>query len=76
MTRMTMTAGSYAPAPRNKTPRPVSDLATRLFDAIGAWSDRADQRRLLAAASDHVLHDIGLSRVDADGEAEKPFWRQ
>ena len=78
MTKMMMTAGGYAPLPRNKNePRhPVSDLATRLFDAIGAWNDRAEQRRLLSAASDLTLHDIGISRVDAEGEVEKPFWRK
>ena len=76
MTKMTMIAGGYAPLPRNKGPHPISDFATRLFDAVGAWNDRANQRRLLSAASDHTLHDIGLSRVDAEGEVEKPFWRK
>jgi uncharacterized protein YjiS (DUF1127 family) len=77
MTRMTLTAGNArltqkTPAPR----RSLSGWLVRLFDAIGSWSERADQRRALAAMSDHVLHDIGVSRVDAEGESEKPFWRQ
>ena len=77
MTRLTMTAGGCAPLPRAKTEqRSFSALATWVFDAIGAWSERASQRRMLAAASDDVLHDIGLSRFDADSEAEKPFWRK
>jgi uncharacterized protein YjiS (DUF1127 family) len=25
--------------------------------------------------SDHMLRDIGISRAEAFGEAEKPFWR-
>lgn len=76
MTRITMTAGNGRMA--HKTgPRPsLSSLAVRLFDAIGDWNDRSAQRRTLAAASDHVLHDIGVSRLDAESESEKPFWRR
>jgi uncharacterized protein YjiS (DUF1127 family) len=78
MTKLTMTAGGYAPL-SNKNAKPgrsLSDLAVRLFDAFGTWNERAEQRRALAAASDQVLHDIGLSRLDAEGEVEKPFWRK
>lgn len=77
MTRMTMTAGNGRLTHKTPGPRPsLSGLAVRLFDAVGTWSDRAEQRRALAAISDHVLHDIGLSRLDAEGEVEKPFWRR
>ncbi|HEV2676600.1 MAG TPA: DUF1127 domain-containing protein [Aliidongia sp.] len=75
MTKLTMTAGSAALS-RGTTSHHVAGFATRMFDAIGAWGDRAAQRRLLSAASDHVLHDIGISRLDAEGEVEKPFWRR
>ena len=44
--------------------------------AVGSvWLDRSRQRRQLAQLSDHMLRDIGLTRVDAWAEAEKPFWR-
>jgi len=77
MTRMTMTAGNARLARKTPTPRPsLSSLAVRLFDTIGNWNDRAEQRRALAAVSDHVLHDIGFSRLDAESESEKPFWRR
>lgn len=36
---------------------------------------RAQQRRDLAALSEHSLRDIGLSRSDVDAEIQKPFWR-
>lgn len=78
MTRMTITAGNCPPSPRETAGRgrSLSDLAVRLFDAIGNWSERASQRRALASVSDHVLHDIGMSRLDAEYESEKPFWRK
>lgn len=77
MTRITMTAGNGRMAHKANGPRPsLSALAVRLFDALGDWNDRAAQRRALAAASEHVLHDIGVSRLDAESESEKPFWRR
>ncbi|RCX32350.1 DUF1127 domain-containing protein [Thioalbus denitrificans] len=39
------------------------------------WNQRARQRRQLARLDDYLLRDIGLSRVDAEQEARKPFWR-
>jgi uncharacterized protein YjiS (DUF1127 family) len=33
------------------------------------------QRRTLAMLNDHMLKDIGLSRVDVEREVSKPFWR-
>lgn len=46
-----------------------------LFDRFATWSERRRQRRALEALPDHLLSDIGISRVDAEQEAHKPFWR-
>jgi uncharacterized protein YjiS (DUF1127 family) len=48
----------------------IDDVAAMLF----AWHERARQRRELLSLSDRELHDIGLSRADAAGEGDKPFW--
>lgn len=48
----------------------IDDVATMLF----AWHERARQRRELLSLNDRELHDIGLSRADAVGEGDKPFW--
>jgi uncharacterized protein YjiS (DUF1127 family) len=42
---------------------------------IAEWLHRIESRRDLAGLSDRELRDIGITRVDALGEAEKPFWR-
>jgi uncharacterized protein YjiS (DUF1127 family) len=42
---------------------------------VSVWHTRARQRHVLAVLDDHILRDIGLTRVDADREARKPFWR-
>ena len=39
------------------------------------WQDRASQRRHLSIAEDHMLEDIGLTRVEVAREIRKPFWR-
>jgi len=54
--------------------RPVRPLG-RALDAILSWIDRYRQRRALQAMSDHMLHDIGLSRADVDRVTSKQFWR-
>jgi uncharacterized protein YjiS (DUF1127 family) len=42
-----------------------------------SWLDRPFQRMALRDIADdpHLLRDIGLTREEALGEAEKPFWR-
>ena len=42
---------------------------------VTEWLHRIESRRDLAGLSDRELRDIGITRVDALGEAEKPFWR-
>jgi uncharacterized protein YjiS (DUF1127 family) len=47
----------------------------RLFDALGAWQDRAAERRQLARLEDRMLRDIGIDRASAQSEALKRFWQ-
>ena len=47
----------------------------RAVDMVLTWHGRARERRQLLELSDHMLRDIGISRADAIGEAERPFWR-
>jgi uncharacterized protein YjiS (DUF1127 family) len=49
------------------------------FKALGAmlllWQERARQRHKLAAVTEHMRRDIGLSEADILRETGKPFWR-
>jgi uncharacterized protein YjiS (DUF1127 family) len=38
------------------------------------WYELSRQRRALLRLDDHMLKDIGLSRVDALREADRRFW--
>lgn len=53
----------------------LGERVVSLFDRLAIWNERRRQRRALEALPDHLLSDIGISRADADYEAEKPFWR-
>jgi len=53
----------------------LAALLMTVVDGLVAWQDRANGRRELAALDDRLLKDIGVSRVDALREADKPFWR-
>jgi uncharacterized protein YjiS (DUF1127 family) len=44
----------------------------RLFGALGAWQDRAAERRQLAWLDDRMLRDIGIA---ARYEPLKRFWQ-
>jgi len=59
--------------PPSRTDRWRMGVATA-FSTIALWWQRGRSRRVLAALDDDRLHDIGISRADAQVESEKPFW--
>ena len=42
---------------------------------VKLWRQRQAQRRQLTQLPDFMLKDIGITRVDARQEADKPFWQ-
>jgi len=56
---------------------PLHSLVQRLsagWRQLGRWHALYRQRRQLAALSDEMLKDIGLSRADIETEINRPFW--
>ena len=54
------------------------DLSARVemvLDTLSVWNTRRRQRQQLRTLPDNMLRDIGVSRLDAEAEAAKPFWR-
>jgi uncharacterized protein YjiS (DUF1127 family) len=47
----------------------------RARDVIELWQERSRGRRQLLLLDEHVLRDIGITRLQAEAEANKPFWR-
>jgi len=62
----------HAPSLSSASPHKLVAGAMAL---IKEWRLRARGRRELAALSDRCLRDIGITRNDAAGEINKPFWR-
>lgn len=50
-------------------------VVSLLLDAAALWAERRSQRRQLMEMPEYLLRDIGVTRVDAFREADKPFWR-
>lgn len=46
-----------------------------LVQHVNCWAERRRQRLDLAMLTDDELKDIGLNRLDARRESEKPFWQ-
>jgi uncharacterized protein YjiS (DUF1127 family) len=54
----------------------TSNLASRFYKTVKTWRQRSTTRAQLAVISAHSLHDIGISRIDAVIESNKPFWEE
>jgi uncharacterized protein YjiS (DUF1127 family) len=63
---------SQAALPMRRRPEPWWRQGVRL---IALWHRRAQERRALAMMDERDLRDIGISRLDALREANKPAWR-
>jgi uncharacterized protein YjiS (DUF1127 family) len=72
--------------PLRRLPRQLADAGHGLPDGsasgtrslgrrIGLWIERTRQRQALAGLDDHMLRDIGITRVEVARECGKPFWR-
>jgi uncharacterized protein YjiS (DUF1127 family) len=49
-------------------------LATAAQQQLRTWKQRSETRTALARLSDYQLRDIGISDVERQFEAKKPFW--
>jgi len=47
----------------------------RVLGTLREWRQRGRARRELAGLDDYLLHDIGLSRSQAQFESGKRFWQ-
>lgn len=67
------------PASRT-TRRGVAPAIARTLKTVWAWRvrmrNRAELRRLLERADDHMLQDIGVVRSSLVAESAKQFWQE
>ena len=60
---------------RQGTPWRTASPWRLALDTVRLWQQRAQGRRQLRTFDDHLLRDIGITRLQAEAEAHKPFWR-
>ena len=54
----------------------VEEFAAQMTNVARTWVRRSNDRRQLALMSEHMLNDIGLTRVDVAREVGKNFWQK
>jgi uncharacterized protein YjiS (DUF1127 family) len=74
-TMMSSSTMPYATARDASAFRSFGDAMMRVVDTLLIWHERTRQRRLLAAAENEILRDIGIGRAEIAAETDKPFWR-
>jgi uncharacterized protein YjiS (DUF1127 family) len=74
-TGMATNSVSFRKPARQWSARDLGALLASAMEVIGSWYGRYRQRRALAALSDSMLKDLGLSRGEAYRESAKPFWQ-
>jgi uncharacterized protein YjiS (DUF1127 family) len=67
-------APTLAPGHRG-VPQEAARRLRRGLETMQAWRERARGRRELLTLDGHMLRDIGITRLQAEAEAYKPFWR-
>jgi uncharacterized protein YjiS (DUF1127 family) len=62
--------------PWRASPRRLGGLLSGVRAALREWRRHRHGRLELARFDERMLRDIGLTRVDAEYEMNKPFWRE
>ena len=66
----------FGAAPREHLlSRRAASWLGRVRATLRLWQDRVSGRQQLLRLDEHVLRDIGITRLQAEAEANKPFWR-
>ncbi len=65
----------FHPASSSPGSPSLRHLWHEMGETVHLWCGRAISRRELAELDDAMLQDIGLTRADAEEEADKPFWQ-
>ena len=54
----------------------IEAAVVKIQETLATWNSRSADRRQLAAMSDYLLLDIGLTRADVAAEVNKYFWQR
>jgi uncharacterized protein YjiS (DUF1127 family) len=66
----------FGAAPREHLlSRRAASWLGQVRETLRLWQERVSGRQQLLRLDEHVLRDIGITRLQAEAEASKPFWR-
>ena len=54
----------------------IANFFVQFAKTVAVWKRRSGTRRTLAAASNHILTDIGISEAEREAEIKKFFWEE
>lgn len=57
------------------TPPASNERPAGIVALVGRWLRRSRTRNEIAELSDHLLRDIGMTRLDVIAESRKHFWQ-
>lgn len=60
--------------PQAKALPPISRLLMGFAVVVARWEMNLRTRKALQRLDDHLLRDVGLDRLRAEAEWDKPFW--
>jgi uncharacterized protein YjiS (DUF1127 family) len=68
-------SGLHSPDYLERIGRWSANAAASITGTIREWNRRQKTRKALLEMSDHLLKDIGISRIEALREGNKAFWK-
>ena len=74
MRELVLPIRSSIPTVRQAVQPASAGLLSGLLNRLAVWLEVRRERRQLLSMSDYMLHDIGISRADAEGEGTRRFW--
>jgi uncharacterized protein YjiS (DUF1127 family) len=72
MMTVTTLAGGFRRLPKAAR---AAGVIKGAIETLQRWQARARDRRALSLLNDHLLRDIGITRMDVELELYKPLWR-
>jgi uncharacterized protein YjiS (DUF1127 family) len=67
--------GSAALSANRSAPSSIGALLSDAASVINVWRWRRRERRAIGQLDDHMLRDVGLSRLAAEEIAARAFWK-
>lgn len=66
----------YQPKTKSRPHRSFKEVIKSIYQIPNLWIVRTQARKALIKRPDYLLKDMGLTRLEVETEARKPFWEK